>query len=279
MLPVLLDLKFVKIYTFGVFLVLAFFWGCFLLWKLIRLTVYKEEDVFDGLFLSLAGGLFFGRLVYVILNFKDFGFDFFKFILINGYPGISLYGSLLGAFLVLLIYFSAKKIRFLDIIDYFIAPLFLSLALGKLGSFFSGVEIGKKTRFFLSVHYAGFDEYRHLPALYEGILFFLGAYIAHKLIFEVRKEKLTHGFVTAFFVWFFALVNFIFFRLTEEYSNFNQTTSKILLLTFSFYFLYYFRSLLLNFFVMIINLVKKYGQKAYQKVYRLSKGKTGKGLQ
>ena len=31
MLPVLLDLKFVKIYTFGVFLVLAFFWGAFFL--------------------------------------------------------------------------------------------------------------------------------------------------------------------------------------------------------------------------------------------------------
>jgi len=277
MLPVLLDLKFIKIYTFGVFLVLAFFWGCFLLWKLIRLTVYKEEDVFDGLFLSLAGGLFLGRLVYVILNFKDFGFDFFKFILINGYPGISLYGSLLGAFLVLLIYFSAKKIRFLDIVDYFIAPLFLSLALGKLGSFFSGVEIGKKTRFFLSVHYAGFDGYRHLPALYEGILFFLGVYIAHKLIFEVRKEKLNHGFATAFFVWFFALTNFVFFRWTEGSSNFNQVISKILLLTFSFYFLYYFRSLLLNFLNTIINLVKKHGQKAYQKVYRPSKRKTGKG--
>ena len=76
MLPVLLDLKFVKIYTFGIFLVLAFFWGTFLLWRSLRLSSYREEDAFDGLFLALAGGLFVSRLVYVILNFQKFGFNF-----------------------------------------------------------------------------------------------------------------------------------------------------------------------------------------------------------
>jgi prolipoprotein diacylglyceryltransferase len=65
MLPILLDLKIFKIYTFGVFLVLAFFWGSFLIWKLIRLTSMKEEEVFDGLFWGLFGGLFLSRLFYV----------------------------------------------------------------------------------------------------------------------------------------------------------------------------------------------------------------------
>src|SRR3989338_9939126 len=101
MLPVLLNVGFLKIYTFGVFLVLGFFWATFLLWKNIRLTSLKEKDVFDGLFISLLGALFFGRLVYVILNFKDFGFNLLKFILINGYPGISLYGLIFCRFLVL----------------------------------------------------------------------------------------------------------------------------------------------------------------------------------
>ena len=58
MIPVLLDLKFIKIYTFGIFLVLAFFWGAFILWKNYLLTAQKEEELFDGMFLSLAGGLF-----------------------------------------------------------------------------------------------------------------------------------------------------------------------------------------------------------------------------
>src|SRR3989339_1668121 len=120
MLPVLLNLGFIKIYTFGVFLVLAFFWATFLLWKNIRLTSFKEEDVFDGLFLSLLGTLFFGRLIYVILNFKDFGLNLLKFILINGYPGISLYGSIFGGFLILYLFSVSRKINFNELIDYFV---------------------------------------------------------------------------------------------------------------------------------------------------------------
>src|SRR3989339_411654 len=124
MLPVLLNLKVIKIYTFGVFLVLAFFWGSYLLWRLIRLTSFKEEEVFDGLFWGLAGGIFFGRLFYIILNFSDFGFDLFRYILINGYPGLSLYGSLFGGFLTLFFYCLSKKIKFLEVIDYYIPPIF-----------------------------------------------------------------------------------------------------------------------------------------------------------
>ena len=126
MLPILLDLKFIKIYTFGVFLVLAFFWGSYLLWRLVRLTSFKEEDVFDGLFWSLAGGLFFGRLTYVILNFKEFGFSPLKFILINGYPGLSLYGALFGGFLVISLHFLSKKIKLREVVDYYICLLYTS---------------------------------------------------------------------------------------------------------------------------------------------------------
>ena len=112
MLPVLLNLGFIKIYTYGVFLVLGFFWAIFLLWKNIRLTSFKEEDVFDGLFLSMFGSIFFGRLVYVFLNFKDFGFNLLKYILINGYPGISLYGSIFGGFFVLYLFTNSRKLNF-----------------------------------------------------------------------------------------------------------------------------------------------------------------------
>src|SRR3989338_2744259 len=98
MLPVLFSFGPVKIYTFGIFLVLAFFWAAFILWKNIRLSSYKEDDIFDGMFISLIGGLVIGRLVYVILNFSSFGIDLLKFILINGYPGISLAGVIVGGF-------------------------------------------------------------------------------------------------------------------------------------------------------------------------------------
>lgn len=268
MLPVLLDLKFVKIYTFGVFLVLAFFWGSFLLWKNIRLTSHKEEEVFDGVFLALIGGLLFGRLTYVFLDFKEFGFDIIKFILVNGFPGLSLYGVLIGGLGTLYLYYALKKVKINSIIDYFISPLFLALAFGKLGSFFSGVEIGTKTKLFLSIKYVGFDGFRHLTALYESLFFFFAAYISYKILFEIRKERYSHGFLFAFFVWFFSLTYFVFDKLKDHVLyflgyRFNGIVSFVLLLTSSFYFIYYFRSL-----------IKHYGQTTFKKIRRGAKTKT-----
>lgn len=277
MLPILFTIGPIKIYTFGVFLVLAFFWGSFLLWKNIRLTSFKEEEVFDGVFISLAGGLFFSRFFYVILNFKKFGFSPLKFILINGYPGLSIYGFIFGFILFFYFYCQLKKIKFTEVIDYFVGPSFLSLAFGKIGEFFSGSEVGTKTKFFISIKYLGFDGSRHLTAFYEAVFFTLGFYFAQKILYEIRKEKFPHGFLLKFFLWFFSLTYFIFDKIKENHLylkslNFNYQVSLILLLTTNGYFIYYFRKS-----------IKKYAKIFFQTIYskaivsiRKRKGKIGK---
>jgi len=280
MLPVLFDLKNIKIYTFGVFLVLAFFWGCFTLWKNVRLTAHKEEEIFDGLFVSMFGGIFVGRLIYVSLNFKDFGIDILKFILINGYPGLSLYGMLLGFFGSLYFFFNSKKIKFSQMADYFISPIFLALAFAKLGSFFSGTEVGTKSKIFLSVKYTGYDGFRHLTAFYEAIIFFIGAYIAQKLIFEIRKEKYQQGLVLYFFIWVFSLTTLLFDQIKEQHlavygQSFNRLASIFLLLTFSLYFIYYFKSFISKRFAGIINYFTKHGKKIIKTVHRHPKKEVG----
>ncbi len=267
MLPILLDLKFIKIYTFGVFLVLALFWGAFLLWKNIRLTSYKEEDVFDSLFMSLGFGLLVGRIVHVILNFDKFGFDILKFLLINGYPGLSLYGCVAGFFAGLALYTVSRRMKFLEVVDYFISPLLFSIALGKLGGFFSGVEVGSKTKYPLAIKYAGLDGARNLTSLYESILFFLAAYIAYRLLFAIRRQIYTRGFNFYFFWWALSFIYFFFDPLKSthtafaHYKSVNSFFSLTLLLTFTFYFLYYFRGLLLGKSEVVRSSLISYGQK------------------
>ncbi len=246
MLPVLLDLKFLKIYTFGVFVVLAFFWGCYLLWKNVRLTQYKEEDVFDGLFWSLAAGLFFGRVLHVALNFSKFGLNPLKFILLNGYPGISLFGFIGGFLLASFIYCNLKKISFRELADYIIPSALVALAFGKVGSFFAGVEVGAPTSFPVAVKYALTEGKRHLTPLYEGLIFAVAAYLATKILFAIRRGRFEQGFNFYFFLWFFAAVTAAFDPLKSHHLrffgvSFNTAVSAVLLLTFSLYFLYYFR--------------------------------------
>lgn len=276
MLPILIDFKLFHLYTMGVFLALAFFWGCFLLWRLVRLSSFKEDDMFDALFNSLLFGLFTGRLVYVILNFRDFGFDILKFILANGYPGFSLYGMLAGMFLALYFYATTRKMKFLDMVDYFIPSMFLALGIGKLGAFFSGAEAGTKTKLFLSVKYAVLSGNRHLTPLYESILFFAGAYLAHRLLFETRKERFKNGFVFKFFLFCQGLIYFLFdnikeYRLYFLGRSFNQIVSLVLVLTFGIYFLYYFRSLITKRAVQFKNSVVHYVKRHVKNIHRKPK--------
>ena len=276
MLPVLFDFKFLKIYTFGIFLVLAFFWGSFVLWRLIRLTSYKEENVFDCLFYCIYGSLLIGRLMYVIVNFSEFGFNIFKFVLINGYPGFSLYGLLIGAFATLLLWCTVTKNRFEEIIDYFVPPLTLAIAIGKLGAFISGSEIGTRTTLILGVKYANMDGLRHLTPLYESIAFFTLFYITYRILFEIRKERFKYGFNGIFFVWTSSLILFLFdnikqYRLYFLGFSLNTAISGILLLTFSFYFLYYFRSPIRAKIGRFINFVISYVKSSIKKFPRFTK--------
>lgn len=249
MLPVLVDFWFIKIYTQGIFLVLAFLWGSFLVWKNVTLTSYKEEDVFDGIFLSLLGSLFVGRLVYVALHFEDFGFNILKFLLLNGYPGIYPIGAILGFVLTLYLFTLSRKMSFKHLIDYMIAPLLLAIAVIKIGTFFAGSEIGTQTNFFLSLKYPNLDGARHITSIYESILFFIASYFAHYFVKQIRREHLSEGFNLWFFIWIFGLITLVFdpikaFRVEVFGVTFDMIASSLMLLTASIYFIYYFRKLI-----------------------------------
>ncbi len=239
----------------------------------MRLTSYREEDIFDGLFWSIGGGLFVSRLIYVALNFSKFGLNILKFILINGFPGLSLYGFLLGFCLSLLLFCISRKIVVREIIDYFVAPASVALGLGKIGSFFAGSEIGTVTKFPFHVLYQGATGLRHITALYEALLFFIVAYFATRILFASRRGKFFDGFGFYFFIWCFALIT-LFSDLIKVHNllifgfSFNMLVSSLLLLTFSLYFLYYFRNLIGDRSVKIRNSLFKHGRKTDTGVHK-----------
>ncbi len=244
---------------------LAFFWSAFLLWKNFLLTSHKEEEIFDHLFSGLIGGLLISRIVYVALHFNEFGLSLLKFILINGYPGLSLYGFVFGFLISIYLSMSRSKVKFSEAVDYFVPSAFVALAFGKMGAFFSGAEVGSKTNFLLKLKYVGADGMRHLTPLYEGILFFIGAYVAYQLLFSIRREKFAKGTNLYFFLWFVGLVLACFDLLKEQsiyvfsVLSFNALISYLLLLTFSAYFIYYFRS---SVFTYVKSNFKKFHKKS-----------------
>lgn len=251
MLPIIVDLGFIKIYTFGIFLVLSFFWSSFFLWKNIALTSFKEEDIFDALFLSIFGGFLVGRGVHIFLNFDDFKFDILKYILINGYPGIHATGAVVGFFIFLLIYTKINKFHFSKLIDYVVPALLLAVAICKLGAFFSGSEVGAQTSFILSLKYPNLDGLRHLTPLYESFFYFLGSSISYRILMDIRREKYYEGFNFLAF-WVIYSLSMVLsdplksFKIIWQGYSMNLIIHGIILLTGSICILYYFRTSLLK---------------------------------
>ena len=246
MLPILADLGFVKIYTNGIFLVLAFFWSTFFLWKNVSLTAFKEDEVFDGMFFSLLGGLIFGRLLYVVLHASEFGFSILRIILINGYPGFSLYGALLGIFLFGYMFATSRKISLGKLVDYAMAPLLLAIGIMKLGAFFAGTEVGAETAISVAIAYPHLDGMRHLTPLYESILLMGASYIAHMVLMAIRRNKFYPGFNFVVFAGLFSFISLVFDPIkafgTMVFSmSFDMIVSSAILLTVLVYMLYYFR--------------------------------------
>ncbi len=248
MIPVLFELGEFRLYTFGIFLALAFFWGTFLVWRMISLTAYKEDDIFDSIFVGLGVGIVLSRIVYVAAHFGDFGLDILKIILVNGYPGMSLYGMIFGASMGTMLYLMRKRMRAVEVSDYIVPGALLALAIAKVGAFFAGTEVGTRTNIPIAVRYIGHEGLRHLTPLYEGVILALFVFCSYRVTLAVRRGEYKKGSAAVLCVWAFAAVMTCFEPIKQQEHilfglSLNLLLSATILLTFSILVIYYFKGL------------------------------------
>ncbi|MFZ2206639.1 MAG: prolipoprotein diacylglyceryl transferase family protein [Microgenomates group bacterium] len=252
MLPLFAQLGSFFIYTYGVFLVLGFFWACFFIWKHIRISKFPEELAFDMVFISFGSALLVGRILYGLLHFDEFGLNVLKYILANGYPGISPLGMIIGAVAALFFLCQKNKIKFDEFSDYIIPSFFVFASIAELGAFVAGIEPGIMFKWF-----------RHPVALYKALLLGLGIYVSIRLFYSIRKEKIEKGIILFFFLFVYSLTSFAFSFLKDKRAAIGDSSIEhwsflILLLTSCFYFVYYFRVFISSGFVRFINLNTNY---------------------
>lgn len=173
MYPILFSLGIFTLYTINVFLFLATFSAIFVFWKKIR-----EDGLFDE-YLSLdwfLGGAFFGfvfgRIVYIILNFDIFHFNFIKMLQIFSYPGINIFAYLLFFAIFLFKFVRKSKLDQFEILDFWSLAISLSLAIYYLGMFLAGSMMGKKTESILGIYFPNQTFKIHPVALYFSFFYF-----------------------------------------------------------------------------------------------------------
>ncbi len=174
MLPVLFSIGQVSLSSFGVFMVLGFLLGIFLVWRLCRAWDLDEEKALDLTLLTFIGGLIGARVYFVILNLQYFTISPLNLFLINKVPGFSFWGGILGGWLTLYIFARRKHLNFWQLADIALVGLLGGLVLSSLGCFFGGCNIGIPTSAFFGVTMVGSLGKRWPVQLIEALLLGLG---------------------------------------------------------------------------------------------------------
>jgi len=196
-----INLGFIKIYTFGLIVAIAFLVG--LLFSL-RGAKRKgiNQDVVQGLiFYIILGGIVGSRLLHVFLNWDSYDFlSIFK--LWEG--GLTFYGGFIGAVIAAFIYLRVKKLKFFKYADLITPAIALGHAIGRVACLVGdGGHVGKLTTMPFGVIVDG--GLRHLTALYS----FVNLMFLFLLLLYLRKKKFFTGFLFLFYICYYAFTRFL----------------------------------------------------------------------
>ncbi|MDP3998221.1 MAG: prolipoprotein diacylglyceryl transferase [bacterium] len=191
MYPILFSLGPVHIYSFGVFLALAFVSGSFYVWRESR-NEFGEEIMLDTLVMTAILAFLGARLFYILSHFSNFDFNFLRWIHLYLYPGFSFWGGVLGGVLGAFWFTKKKTLPFGRVMDFLVLGAGLGQIFGQIGCFLNGCTVGKVTNLSWGMPVIGFLGKRHPVALYDALgalVIFLITLRVYLWIFRQKRER------------------------------------------------------------------------------------------
>ncbi len=146
MYSVLYKCEFFSIYTYGVFVAIAFFVTSWLASREAKKVGLNDDDVYNLCIVLLVCGIVSARIFYVALNWDYFRQDLFEVVKLQ-HGGLVWFGGLIGAVISALIFLRMKKLPVMPTIDFFAPYVALAQAIGRIGCFFNGCCYGKESPF------------------------------------------------------------------------------------------------------------------------------------
>jgi len=180
MLPILLSLGPIKIYSYGVFLLLALFVGLYFWWKMGRDEHWEEIELFDGYFLSLLVFFVSSRVVYVLLH-PDIQ-TWYRVFAVLAYPGLSIMAGLVFSTMYLILYGRMRNWEVWKLLDVTAVVLAVVLLIGSIGAILNGSNPGIESSFGLL--YPG-ETVKRLPV---DVWSFVWSLVTFGVVSRVRKQ-------------------------------------------------------------------------------------------
>src|SRR3989344_2877113 len=187
-----------NVYSFGIFIAVAFILSTFVIYKLAR-EEFKEEKYLDAYFYSALAVLISARIIYIIRNFESFGLNILKYFLVVETSGLSLLGGGIGGIIFLYFYSRRQRIDFFHLADNLSVAASLALVFIKIGQLMSGAVYGIQTDTSMRIKIAGRQGTYHPVELYESFIFLLLFTVLFYLYKKAVKNKWASGLILSIF--------------------------------------------------------------------------------
>ncbi len=208
-----LDLGFIEIYWYSIFILVGMLLGLFYVYRETRRLGIESDDTSEILFSLLIWGIIGARIYYVI-----FSLDYYLIHPIEIFEvwkgGLAIHGGMMAGLLYLSRYSHKHNYNLWKVTDILIPALLLGQIVGRWGNFFNGEAYGpvttaKALSFLPSFIRNGMligGLYRTPLFLYESIL----NLIALITILIIRKRPLMrNGYITSFYLIYYGGVRLI----------------------------------------------------------------------
>lgn len=211
---VALDLGFIQIYWYSIFIFLGVFFGSFIILREAKRQKINEDFIVNLIFYGVIFGLIGARLYYVIFNL-DYYLKYPIEILEVWNGGLAIHGGILFGLLTILIYTKKYHAKTLKVLDILVVGLILGQAIGRWGNFFNGEAYGAVVtleylqklglpQFLIDGMYIN-GAYHHPAFLYESIWNIFGFFA---LLMVRRYKYLKTGQLTGVYLMWYSVGRF-----------------------------------------------------------------------
>lgn len=180
-MPILLSLGPIKLYSYGVFLVIGLFLSLYFWWKMGRDEHWEEITLFDGFFLSLLTYFVFGRVGYSLLHPEAVG-TLYRLLAILAYPGISAVTGIVAVIICMILFARSQEWQVWKALDALVVSLSMVLFFGGIGGLLNGSFPGKALSW--GMLYPG-ETVKRIPL---DVLVIVWALFTFALVSRVRKN-------------------------------------------------------------------------------------------
>lgn len=174
-------------------------------WYAIRMFPKKgleQDDLFNMFLIALPTAIICARAYYVIFSWNDYKDNLWQIFNIRG-GGLAIYGGVIGAAAVVLLYCNRKKISFAKVFDILAVGLLIGQAVGRWGNFVNAEAFGdpnRPTNLPWAMTILGVAENVHPTFLYESL--WNAAGIILLLLYQKKLQRADGELFLTYLLWY-----------------------------------------------------------------------------